>query len=135
MKEIRGMQSPYAGVLNQVVLTIVELKLQSARDPYATWDYAEALDAFMIILPIEVKNRIARMLGIEDLPWATDIISDEYEKCMAERDPYTPLPASEAHCLRRARSQLDMLFRLMFNEAHRAGLFIIERSITVRRER
>ena len=123
IKRIRGLQPGYISVVSETALKAVNAKLEAAKDPFAVYDYAEALDALLAILPPEAKARITKTLGID----IDRVIDDALEAC--ERDPYAHPYSNATKCLQELKRDLDKFLRIIFDVAHREGLFVIEKEV------
>ena len=129
-RETRAIHATYV-VFTKAVEEMIEAKLESARNPWRTWDYAEAVDAIIILLPPDVKTALTmtlRQAGIEER-WATELLERVYRECMAKADPYTPAPESEARCLMEARAEVDAMAEAVIEKAHEHELFILTRDV------
>jgi len=131
-REARGVHPVYM-VLARALDRALEAKIESARAPMASWDYAEAVDAVLFLMPTEVKSRLAE--GFGGPVWAIELLGEAVDECMKERDPYEPEPAVYRRCLRSARREVDALFRLVLDAAHEYGLFVLEKRTRRARER
>lgn len=122
-KTVRALQPGFVAVISEVALQAVRAKIEAARNPFAAYDYAEALDALISILPPEAKADITKRLGVD-----VDLVVDE-AMGSCESDPAAHPYINATRCLRRVKEDLDKLLRVIFDVAHRRGLFVIEREV------
>ena len=127
-KEVRALQPGYIAVISEVALQALRAKIEAARNPFAAYEYAEALDALISILPPEAKQDITKRLGID----VDVVVQEALQSC--ERDEFAHPYVNEARCMRRVKEDLDKLLRVVFDVAHRRGLFVIEKEVTMSRE-
>ena len=128
MKTIRALQPGFIAVISEVAIEALRAKIQAARNPFAAYDYAEALDALISILPPEAKQDITKRLGVD-----VDIVVQE-AMAGCEEDPYAHPYVNTSRCLQRVKEDLDKLLRIVFDVAHRRGLFVVEREVMYGRE-
>ena len=140
-KTVRALQPSYVSVVAQVALQALQAKIHASRDPFMVYDYAEALDALIAILPPEAKSRLAYYLKLaeegeeldeEVLREVDNIIENTMARCT--HDPLAHPYANATRCLRSVKIELDTLLRIVFDVAHRAGLFVVEREVALGRE-
>ena len=125
---IRGLQPGFINVIAETAMRVINAKMQSTRNIFAVWDYAEALDSLIGILPPEAKKDITDKLGVD-----VDIVIEEaLANCRA--DPLAHPYVNNARCLKQVKKDLDKLFRIVFEVAHRRGLFVIEKEVFSGRE-
>ena len=125
---VKALQPSYVGVVSEIALEAVRAKMSAARDPFATYDYAEAIDALVAIMPPEVKATLNRRLGVD----VDTVVEEALNSC--ERDEYAHPYVNQARCLRVVKRDLDKLLRAVFDVAHRHGLFVVEREEVAGRE-
>ncbi|BAA79812.2 hypothetical protein ASQ66_gp11 [Aeropyrum pernix spindle-shaped virus 1] len=122
-RTVKSLQPGFIAVISEVALEAVKAKIAASRNPFAAYDYAEALDALISVLPPEAKQDITKRLGVD-----VDIVVEEaLGSC--SRDPNAHPYVNEARCLRRVKEDLDKLLRVVFDVAHRRGLFVVEREV------
>lgn len=141
-KTVKALQPSYISVVAQVALQALQAKILASRNPFAVYDYAEALDALIAILPPEAKQRLAYYLKLaeegegeldeETLREVDNIVESTMARCI--RDPLAHPYANATRCLRSVKIELDTLLRIVFDVAHRAGLFVVEREVELGRE-
>ena len=121
-RTIRGLQPSYISVITDTALQAIRAKIAAARNPFATYMYAEALDALIAILPPEVKKDLSNY----DVDVDT-VLEEARSKCRPDPDnhPYV----NTVQCLRLIKRDLDKLIRIVFDLAHRRGLFLLEREV------
>ena len=127
-RAVRALQPGYISVVSEVALEAVKAKINASRDPFSVYDYAEALDALISILPPEAKQDIITRLGVD----VDVVVEDALSSC--DRDEFAHPYVNEVSCLRRVKEDLDKLLRVVFDVAHRRGLFVVEREVAVGRE-
>ena len=127
-RTVRALQPGFIAVISEVALQALRAKIQASRDPFAAYDYAEALDALISILPPEAKQDVTKRLGVD-----VDIVVQE-AMAGCEDDPHTHPYINSTRCLRRVKEDLDKLLRVVFDIAHRRGLFVVEREVLASRE-
>ncbi len=140
-KTVRALQPSYISVVAQVALQALQAKILASRNPFAVYDYAEALDALIAILPPEAKSRLAYYLKLasegeeldeEVLREVDNIVENTMSRC--SQDPLVHPYVNASKCLRSVKVELDTLLRIVFDVAHRAGLFVVEREVMRGRE-
>ena len=127
-KTVRALQPGFIAVVSEVALQALKAKIEAARNVFAAYDYAEALDALISILPPEAKQDITKRLGID----VDTVVSEALESC--EDDPHAHPYVNASRCLRQLKGDLDKLLRVVFDVAHRRGLFVVEREEMYGRE-
>ncbi len=128
LRTVRALQPGFVAVVSEVALQAVKAKIQAFRNPFAVYDYAEALDALISILPPEMKADITSRLGVD-----VDVVVREALGGCVE-DPYAHPYVNASRCLRQVKKDLDKLLRVVFDVAHRRGLFVVEREVVYSRE-
>lgn len=138
---VKALQPGYIAVVSDVALRALQAKIAAARNPFAVYDYAEALDALIAVLPPEAKNRLAHYLKIaaedeeltdDELREVDSIVENMMARC--KHDEFAHPYANAVRCLRGVKGELDSLLRLVFDVAHKTGLFVVEKEVTMGRE-
>ena len=141
LKVVKALQPSYIGIVAEVALKALQGKVEAARNPFAVYDYAEALDALIAILPPEAKAKLAYVLRLagegedinEDVMREVDnIVENTMVKCT--QDPLAHPYVNASRCLRSVKMELDALLRIVFDIAHRVGLFVVEKDEEISRE-
>ena len=125
---VRGLQPGYISVVAEAAMQAVRAKIEAARNPLLTYDYAEAIDSLLSVMPPEVKRILAKHEIDVD-----NVVSSALGKC--ERDEFAHPYVNEVRCLREVKRDLDKLLRLVFDAAHRVGLFVVEKEVVRSSER
>lgn len=125
---VKGLQPGYIAVVTETALQAIRAKIEASRNPFAAYDYAEALDALISILPPEAKADLTKKLGVD-----VDIVVQE-ALASCRRDPLAHPYVNESRCLRKVKEDLDKLLRVIFDVAHKRGLFVVEKEVMLSRE-
>ena len=128
IRMVRALQPGFIAVISEVALQALRAKIQASRDPFAAYDYAEALDALISILPPEAKQDITNRLKVD----VDTVVQEALESC--EEDPHAHPYVNATRCLRQVKEDLDKLLRVIFDVAHRRGLFVVEKEVMYSRE-
>lgn len=127
-KQVRGLQPGYISVVAETALQAIRAKIMASRVPFFTYDYAEAIDALISIMPVEIKRALTENYRID----VDAVVSEALEHC--KRDPLAHPYVNEVKCLKLVKQDLDKLLRIVFDLAHEHGLFVLERVIDYGRE-
>ena len=123
IRTIKGYQPSYISIITETALRAINAKIEASRNPLLVYDYAEAIDALVSILPVDIKRELKQKHGID-----VDVVVEEaLSSC--RRDPYAHPYVNDVRCLREVKRDLDDLLRVVFDIAHRKGLFVVEQAI------
>lgn len=125
---VKALQPGFIAVVSEVALQALKAKIQASRNPFAAYDYAEALDALISILPPDAKAEITKRLRVD----VDVVVREALDSC--DDDPQAHPYVNASRCLRRMKEDLDKLLRVVFDVAHRKGLFVIEKEVELSRE-
>ncbi len=127
-RTVRALQPGFIAVVTETAIQAIRAKIAASRNPFAAYDYAEALDALISILPPEAKQDITRRLNVD----VDVVVREALDSC--EEDPQAHPYVNASRCLRRLKEDLDKLLRVVFDVAHRRGLFVVEKEVIASRE-